>query len=65
MSIAQKEKIIIEEFALLEEWFDKYEKIIEAGKLAPPLPAEYKIGKNEINGCQATVWIHMEEKIIG
>lgn len=61
MSIAQKEKIIIEEFASIEEWFDKYEKIIEVGKSAVPMPAEYKIKENEINGCQAIVWIYIEE----
>ena len=61
MSIAQKEKQIVAEFASAEEWFDKYEKIIQAGAQAEPFPAAHKTPENEVGGCQSTVWIHMEE----
>ncbi|EKE02052.1 MAG: hypothetical protein ACD_20C00431G0005 [uncultured bacterium] len=48
---------IIKEFAALEEWFEKYEKLIELGKNMPMMEEHYKTEANLISGCQSSVWI--------
>ncbi len=58
MEIAEKEKEIIEEFDLFDEWADKYQYIIEIGQKLKPLEDKYKIDENKIKGCQSSVWLH-------
>jgi cysteine desulfuration protein SufE len=58
MTINQIQDEIIEEFALFDEWTDKYEYIIDIGKKLPPLSSEYKTEDNKIKGCQSQVWLH-------
>ncbi len=58
MNIAEKEKEIIEEFDLFDEWADKYQYIIEIGQKLKPLEDKYKIDENKIKGCQSSVWLH-------
>jgi len=48
---------IIKEFAPLEEWFEKYEKLIDLGKKLPVMDEEYKTEANLMSGCQSSVWI--------
>lgn len=48
---------IIEEFAPLDEWFEKYEKLIEFGKNMPLMEEHYKTEANLMSGCQSNVWI--------
>ncbi len=56
-SISDIQDQIIDDFSLMDEWDDKYAYIIELGKKIPELPAEYKIEKNIIKGCQSKVWM--------
>lgn len=58
MTINQIQDEIIEEFALFDDWTDKYEYIIDIGKKLPPLSSEYKTEENKIKGCQSQVWLH-------
>lgn len=48
---------IVEEFSTNEEWFEKYEKLIELGKNMPPMQEQYKTEANLISGCQSNVWV--------
>lgn len=48
---------IIEEFALFDNWTDKYEYIIDLGKKLSPLDAAHKTDANKIKGCQSSVWL--------
>lgn len=56
------EEEIIEDFALFDNWEEKYEYIIDLGKKLPPLEDEFKVDKNIIKGCQSTVWLVSEMK---
>ena len=59
-SINQIQDEIIEEFAMFDDWMEKYEYIIDLGKELP-LIADYK--KTEdllIHGCQSRVWVASE-----
>ena len=56
-TIAELEEEIVEEFALFDNWEDKYEYIIDMGKKLPTLEDVYKTEANRIQGCQSTVWM--------
>lgn len=60
MTIKEKQEEIVEEFALFDEWMDKYEHIIELGKDLPLIDDKYKVDENLIKGCQSRVWLHAE-----
>lgn len=57
-SIQETQQEIVEEFALFDEWMDKYEHIIELGKELPLIDEQYKTDENLIKGCQSKVWLH-------
>lgn len=46
-----------EDFALLDDWRDKVEHILDLGKRLPPLPDELKTEANKVRGCQSQVWM--------
>ena len=52
---------IIEEFAGLSDWMDKYAYIIELGNAVEPLEEKQKTPDNIIDGCQSRVWLVAEE----
>jgi cysteine desulfuration protein SufE len=58
MTIQETQQEIVEEFALFDEWMDKYEHIIELGKDLPLIDEQYKTEENLIKGCQSKVWLH-------
>ena len=51
---------IIEEFAGLDDWMDKYQLLIDLGNEQEPLPEEYKTEQNLIDGCQSRVWLQAD-----
>ena len=58
MSVKDEQNKIVEQFAELEEWDDKYSLLIKMGKELGELDPEIKIEKNKISGCQSQVWMH-------
>jgi len=62
MTILEKEKEIIEEFSMFDDWMDKYEHIIELGKDLPLIDPKYKTDDYLIKGCQSQVWVNAEYK---
>lgn len=60
MTLLEKQNRIIEEFSGLTEWMDRYNLLIEKGKLCPVLPDEEKTESLLIKGCQSRVWIKPE-----
>jgi cysteine desulfuration protein SufE len=48
---------IIENFALLEEWDDRYRYLIELGRALPPLPETARTAANKVQGCASQVWL--------
>ena len=58
MSISEEQDRIIEDFALFDDWMDKYEYIIQLGKELPQIEEKYKTPDNLIKGCQSKVWLH-------
>ncbi len=60
MSIDKIQEEIVEEFALFDDWMQKYEYLIELGKSLPLIDEQYKIDDNIIKGCQSRVWLHAD-----
>ena len=60
MTIKETQEEIIDEFALFDEWMDKYEHIIELGKDLPIIDEQHKTEENLIKGCQSRVWLHAD-----
>ena len=59
-SIKEIQEEIIEEFAMYEDWMQRYEYMIELGKSLPLIDEKYKTDDNLIKGCQSKVWVHAE-----
>jgi len=60
MSIATKQAEIVNEFAMFDDWMQRYEYMIELGKSLPLIAPEYKTDDHIIKGCQSKVWVHAE-----
>jgi cysteine desulfuration protein SufE len=48
---------IIENFALLDDWDDRYRYVIELGRTLGPLPDEVRTESNKVQGCASQVWL--------
>jgi cysteine desulfuration protein SufE len=48
---------IIENFALLDDWDDRYRYIIELGRTLPELPERARVEANKVQGCASQVWM--------
>jgi cysteine desulfuration protein SufE len=48
---------IAENFAVLDEWEDRYRYIIELGRALPPLDASDRTDANKVLGCASQVWV--------
>jgi cysteine desulfuration protein SufE len=57
MSITEKENEIVEEFALFDDWMDKYEHLISLAKDLPLISEDKKVDDNLVRGCQSRVWL--------
>lgn len=45
------------DFALLDDWEDRYRYVIELGRALPPLPDELRTDANKVRGCASQVWL--------
>ena len=59
-AIQEIQKEITEDFAMFDDWMQKYEYLIDLGKDLAPIKEQYKIEDNLIKGCQSRVWLHAE-----
>lgn len=48
---------IVENFALLDEWDDRYRYVIELGRTLPPLAESAHVDANKVQGCASQVWL--------
>ena len=48
---------ILETFASVDSWEDRYQFIIDLGRAIPPIDDKLKIEQNKIHGCQSQVWM--------
>jgi cysteine desulfuration protein SufE len=48
---------IRDNFALLDEWDDRYRYVIELGRMLAPMPEAEHSAVNKVNGCASQVWL--------
>ena len=60
MTIKEIQEEIVDEFAMFEDWEDRFQYIIDLGKDLPLIDEKYKLEENTIKGCQSKVWLHAE-----
>jgi cysteine desulfuration protein SufE len=48
---------IRDNFALLDEWDDRYRYVIELGRTLDPMPEEDHNSTNKVQGCASQVWL--------
>ena len=48
---------IIDDFAFLDDWEDRYRYVIELGKTLPDLPEDKRTAENKVQGCASQVWL--------
>ncbi len=58
MQIEEIQEDIVSEFAMFDDWMQRYEYMIELGKSLPKIEEQYKDDAHLIKGCQSKVWVH-------
>ena len=48
---------IVDEFALLDDWEQRYRYLIDMGKALPDLPDADRTDANKVKGCVSQVWL--------
>lgn len=60
MTINEKQQEIIDEFADIDDWMDRYAYIIDLGNNLPAIDDKYKTPEHLIEGCQSRVWLNAD-----
>jgi cysteine desulfuration protein SufE len=50
------------DFALLDDWEDRYRYLIELGRTLAPLPDALRTDANKVRGCASQVWLSTQIK---
>ena len=53
---------ITENFALLDDWDDRYRYVIELGRELTPLPDAARTAANKVQGCASQVWLETSRR---
>ncbi|MDP2357117.1 MAG: SufE family protein [Beijerinckiaceae bacterium] len=48
---------IIDDFALIDDWEERYRYVIELGRALPELPEAARTEENRVRGCASQVWL--------
>ena len=56
---------IISDFALLDDWEERYRYIIDLGRHLPPLPESEHNEQNRVRGCASQVWLSTRRENAG
>ncbi len=62
MTVQDLQEEIREEFAMFDDWDERYQYIIDLGKSLPLIDPIYRTDDHIIKGCQSKVWLHAEAR---
>ena len=51
---------MIEDFAFLDGWEERYTHVIDLGRAMEPLPEALQVDANKVQGCASQVWLVSE-----
>lgn len=60
MNYPQDIQDMIDDFAFLSDWEERYMHVIDLGKALPPLSDTEKTDANKVKGCVSQVWLVSE-----
>ena len=60
MSNQDRLELIRSDFAVLDEWEDRYRYVIELGRMLAPLDEAKRNETNKVRGCASQVWLATE-----
>jgi cysteine desulfuration protein SufE len=66
-NIQKIQEEIIEEFAMFDDWMERYEYMIDLGRNLPIIAQQFKDDDHVIKGCQSKLWVHAgldNEKVV-
>lgn len=52
-----RQQEMVEEFALFNDWTERYQYLIDLGRALPPFPAADQVDAWRVLGCQSAVWL--------
>lgn len=53
------------DFAVIEDWEDRYRYVIDLGRALPTLPDDLRTDANKVRGCASQVWLATERMAAG
>ena len=56
-TMVEAQQSIVDSFQFLEDWTERYQYLIELGRLLPPFPETKRSEANRMHGCQSGVWL--------
>ena len=56
---------IRDNFALLDDWDDRYRYVIELGRTLTPMPEDEHSAANKVQGCASQVWLSKQVERTG
>ena len=62
MTIEEKQRDLLDELALFQDWTERYEYVIGLGRKLPPMDEAVKNPEHLIKGCQSQVWLDADLK---
>ncbi|WP_185855444.1 SufE family protein [Blattabacterium cuenoti] len=62
MTLEKREKIIKNEFNIINNWEDKYKYLIKLGNILKKKTDEFRSEDKLIHGCQSQVWVEAKLK---
>ena len=60
MDISAKQRELLDELGLFQDWTERYEYVIGMGKKLPELPEDLHTEDRLIKGCQSQVWLEAD-----
>ena len=61
MNLIERQQEIIDEFAMVGDWMERYQYLVQLGRMMDPLPDADKTDDNSIRGCQSQVWVAVDD----
>ncbi|MDX1482693.1 MAG: SufE family protein [Woeseiaceae bacterium] len=59
--VTAEQEAVVEEFAMFDDWMDRYQYLIDLGRRLPELDPEERVDDNLVRGCQSQVWFIAEK----
>ena len=61
MNLDERQQAIIDEFSMVGDWMERYQYLVQLGRMMDPLPEADKTDANLIRGCQSQVWVAVDD----